>query len=536
MTHESTFPIMPMDKMSYIPEGKRQMRKIKELAESIKTKGVINPVVIQLNDGKTSPAMAGMINPKAEYIIRRGRRRFEAGKLAGLEGLPYILVTSKTAEADLDIIENTQREPYTHLELYQQALSLYPEIRKGVPPELIGKVAGSLGISSLEAQRILNIRMMTAEVVAAMAAGEISLSLALLSLQVKDPKQMKPYLSMCINEHPSGRAAASWLSDNWRGGESNCRDLDRCLFDKSACGKCSKKGHADHSLFDDPDPKQKSLCWDPACYDGKTKDLKLAVLAKAKELGLAGASIPKGEVDSYDYTVYGGVKPVDPERCKACKSVVIGEDNNDKINILCPKRCANIKSTRGGSDDGRKQKQPKSDKPVIERPKAEKITYLNEKLNLASRKFMIEYFFTGNGNNKKLRPERQPTDTKRILFFLGMEHTDNPFYHYGMGEATKKKFYQFFSYDELARLPKNIENCGSHLAANDQPGRGPKDIDEDVELLYGIKDFCFGHYAEIIELLGKSAKAVMESLGPWGPEWAKNAKVSAPAKAKKAKK
>ncbi len=508
MTHKNqtmTIEMIPAAQLSYIPEGKRQARKIKELAESIKSRGIIQPLVVTV------------VDEKGKYQIRRGRRRFEAGKLAGLTEYPCLVTTEDTADAELDIIENTQREPYTATELYAQALSLHPEIKKGASPEMIQAVAGSLGISAVEAQRIINIGRMAKPVTDALAAGEISLGLALLSLHIKEQKMIGAFVKFCKEDHPSLRAGEEFITDAYSGPTNNVSS--DCGFDIKDCSKCLKKGGADPALFEDPDPGNKTICWDPDCYAKKTEAAMAAMIAKAKELGLDGVKAAESGYSSWNYTIYGKVKPVDPEKCKACKSVLVGIKDKG-LNIVCPDNCANIKGTRGGSDSDRKQKQPFTDKPVLERGKADKIAYLNEKLDMASRKFMIEHFFTGNGNNKKLRPERIPTETKRILFFLGMEHADNPFYSFDMGEGTKKKFYLSFSYDDLAKLPKNIEKCGSHLAANDQSGRGPKDIDEDIELLYGIKGFCSLYYLEILLQLGKTAKAVLESIQPWAPAWA----------------
>ena len=528
MTKENrtmTIEMIPGDQLTYVPEGKRQTRKIKELAETIKARGIINPLLVEV------------IDEKGKYLIRRGRRRFEAGKLAGLTEYPCLVVPAGAIPADLDTIENTQREPYTAYELYSQALQSHPEIKKGASPELIQAVAGSLGISAVEVQRIINISRMAKPVTDALAAGEISLGLALLSLNIHDTKDVGHYIKFCKEYHPSLRAGEEYITTRYSGPTNNVGP--DCPFDTKDCAKCLKKGGADQSLFEDPDPENKTVCWDPACYSKKTEEAMAAMISKAKELGLAGVKPAGKHFYSYNFTIYGKIKPVDPERCKSCKSVLVGSKDRG-LNIVCPDSCPNIKrakGTRGDSSD--RGAKIKSDKPVIERSKSEKVEYMNEKLALAARKFMIGYFFSGNGVGS-FRPERKPTDPWRVAWYLGCQSNRNPFsladFDYSKEDPKHDSKNPLLAkpgpeaFLKIAMMPEHITSCGGTLAQNDQSGRGPEDIDQDVELLYGIKDFCCGHYAEIIELLGKSAVAVMESLGTWRPEWAKGAKVTAPAK------
>ena len=71
--------------------------KLKELAESIKEKGVLNPILVRPVDGK--------------YEIVCGDRRFRASKLAGKEDIPAIIRTLTDQQAlECAVIENLQRE------------------------------------------------------------------------------------------------------------------------------------------------------------------------------------------------------------------------------------------------------------------------------------------------------------------------------------------------------------------------------------------------------------------------------------------
>ena len=87
--------ILPDDKQNrtvFNEEG------LKELAESIKTHGIIQPLIVRaLPDGK--------------YRLIAGERRFRAAKLAGIDTVPVIVkdVDERDA-AEMALIENLQRE------------------------------------------------------------------------------------------------------------------------------------------------------------------------------------------------------------------------------------------------------------------------------------------------------------------------------------------------------------------------------------------------------------------------------------------
>lgn len=82
---------------------------LKELAESIKTHGVLQPVVVrQLGDGT--------------YSIVAGERRWRAAQIAGLDRIPAIVRTmEELQQLELALVENVQRVDLSPLE---QALSI----------------------------------------------------------------------------------------------------------------------------------------------------------------------------------------------------------------------------------------------------------------------------------------------------------------------------------------------------------------------------------------------------------------------------
>jgi ParB family chromosome partitioning protein len=77
---------------------------LKELAASIKEKGVIQPVLVEKNLDET-------------YTLIAGERRYRAAKLAGLDHIPVIVKSlSETEKMEYALIENIQREDLTPIE------------------------------------------------------------------------------------------------------------------------------------------------------------------------------------------------------------------------------------------------------------------------------------------------------------------------------------------------------------------------------------------------------------------------------------
>lgn len=89
--------------------------KIDELCQTIKTHGVIQPIVVRVRDGK--------------YEIIAGERRFRAVSKLGLATIPGIVKDFNDAQAaSIALIENLQREGLTALEeavAYQQLIDLH---------------------------------------------------------------------------------------------------------------------------------------------------------------------------------------------------------------------------------------------------------------------------------------------------------------------------------------------------------------------------------------------------------------------------
>ena len=108
-------------KISLIEPNANQPRKdfeekaLRELADSIKKYGVLQPIILKKNGSK--------------YMIIAGERRYRAAKLAGLKEVPAIVKDSQDIEAaEIALIENLQREDLNPVEeayAYQALISEY---------------------------------------------------------------------------------------------------------------------------------------------------------------------------------------------------------------------------------------------------------------------------------------------------------------------------------------------------------------------------------------------------------------------------
>jgi len=80
---------------------------LKELSDSIKSQGVLVPILVQKNKNK-----------KDSYVIIAGERRWRASKLAQLSKIKAIIISNKDEKTNslVSIIENVQRENLSTIE------------------------------------------------------------------------------------------------------------------------------------------------------------------------------------------------------------------------------------------------------------------------------------------------------------------------------------------------------------------------------------------------------------------------------------
>lgn len=114
-----------------------------ELTQSIKRKGVLQPVIIRQGDDN-------------KFYLVAGERRFRAAKKAGLEKIPSVFTTGNSTE--IALIENLQREdlnPIDEAEALKQMMDEYTYTQEQIA-RIIGKarstITESLSLNKLPEQ------------------------------------------------------------------------------------------------------------------------------------------------------------------------------------------------------------------------------------------------------------------------------------------------------------------------------------------------------------------------------------------------
>jgi len=146
-----------------------------ELAESIKTQGIMQPVLVR---PLTSGEHAG------KYEIIAGERRFRAAQLAGLSHIPVLVrEVADQAAAIMALIENIQREDLNPLEEAKGLQRLIDEF--GLTHE---QTAQAVGRSRSAASNLLRLLQLAAPVQTMLMAGDIDMghARALLTLEAAE--------------------------------------------------------------------------------------------------------------------------------------------------------------------------------------------------------------------------------------------------------------------------------------------------------------------------------------------------------------
>ena len=138
------------------PIKKFDVEALNELASSIKSHGVLQPILVVEREGR--------------YLIVAGERRFRASKLAGLKEIPCIVAEFDNAQIkEISIIENLQREDLTPIEEAKAIKELIEEF--GWTQEV---VAERLGKSRPAISNTLRLLQLAPEVIQMIEDGKLS--------------------------------------------------------------------------------------------------------------------------------------------------------------------------------------------------------------------------------------------------------------------------------------------------------------------------------------------------------------------------
>ena len=167
-----------------------------ELAASIKSIGIIQPITLRQEEDGT-------------YMIIAGERRYRAAQIAGLDSVPaYIRKVSDDAVMEMALIENIQREDLNAIEValaYQQLLA-----HKKITQE---ELAQRVGKSRATVANFMRLLRLPAEIQLALKDKRLSMGHARALLGIDDAEQQVALYHMIVAQDLSVRKVESLVKD-----------------------------------------------------------------------------------------------------------------------------------------------------------------------------------------------------------------------------------------------------------------------------------------------------------------------------------
>ena len=173
-------PLSDIDVNINQPRKNFDDKALKELSDSIKVHGVIQPIIV--------------VKMGERYMIIAGERRYRASKLAGLTSIPAIVKNyTKSEIAEVSLLENLQREDLNPMECARAMKKLMEDF--GWTQE---KVADRLGKSRPVVANTIRLLNLEPEVIEMIEQGKISAGHARSLVAVTDKKaQIKLAKQVC---------------------------------------------------------------------------------------------------------------------------------------------------------------------------------------------------------------------------------------------------------------------------------------------------------------------------------------------------
>ena len=166
--------------------------KLKELSESIKQKGIIQPITVKISDDDRS------------FDLITGERRVRAAKSIGMEKVPaYVYkndVSGKESMLELALIENIQREDLNPMELsnsYQKLIDEYDFTQEQIA-KMVSKRRSTVA-------NYLRLQRLPAEIKVSLRKNEITEAHARMLLRVENVREQIALWRRVISEKLSVR-------------------------------------------------------------------------------------------------------------------------------------------------------------------------------------------------------------------------------------------------------------------------------------------------------------------------------------------
>ena len=286
---ESAVNLVPVSSLRPNPNQPRRHfdeAALRELADSIKSQGIIQPLLVRPHGGENT------------YQIVAGERRWRACQLAGVAEIPAMIRELTDEQAlEVQVVENLQREDVTELE---EAEGYEVLMQHGnLSAEQVGAKIGKSRSYVYGRLKVLDLCQQGRE---ALREGQLDFSKALLIARIPDEGLQIKALEFCTHTNwegdlPGYRECARHIQDEFmlRLDKAQFTITDATLLPEAgACGDCPKRTGANPDLFKDVDSAD--VCTDPKCYRAKEDAHTAQVVAAAQAKLYSEATKPSEQI------------------------------------------------------------------------------------------------------------------------------------------------------------------------------------------------------------------------------------------------
>jgi ParB family transcriptional regulator, chromosome partitioning protein len=277
-------PILSLTESATNPRRTFDETALNELAESIKTQGVLSPLLVR--------------SKGHSYEIVAGARRYRAAQLAGLDSVPVRIVELTDAQAlETSIVENLQRRDVHPLDEATGYVSLLHL------DYTVEQIAAKCGKSPAYVAARARLAQLAPAVTEAFAKDEIGVGHAILLAKLQ-PDQQEEALAACYQEtYTNGskpkrillpvRHLQQWIEHNILlelAAAPFSKDDAQLVPEAGSCVDCPKRTGHNTLLFAEIGANQPDSCSDPKCYAAKIDaHVKQTVAAKPKLVQISTA-------------------------------------------------------------------------------------------------------------------------------------------------------------------------------------------------------------------------------------------------------
>jgi ParB family transcriptional regulator, chromosome partitioning protein len=277
-------PILNLTESAANPRRTFDETALNELAESIRTQGVLSPLLVR---------------PKGHsYEIVAGARRYRAAQLAGLDSVPVRIVELTDAQAlETSIVENLQRRDVHPLDEATGYVSLLHL------DYTVEQIAAKCGKSPSYVAARARLAQLAPAVTEAFAKDDIGVGHALLLARLQADQQEEA-LAACYQETYTNGSKAKrillpvrhlqqWIEHNILlelAAAPFSKDDAQLVPEAGSCVDCPKRTRHNTLLFAEIGANQPDSCSDPKCYAAKIDaHVKQTVAAKPKLVQISTA-------------------------------------------------------------------------------------------------------------------------------------------------------------------------------------------------------------------------------------------------------